>query len=255
MSAAPGAGRAPLRKEVFLKSAPRSPNGFLSALAADDFELIRPYLRTVDLVQDFVLVEVGETLERAYMPHRGVISLVVNLTKGEHVQVAMIGRDSIFGSFSALGDATALNSAVVLVPGVASTLDLDRLRAAAEQSATFRTMLVRHGLAVYAQIQQTAGCNASHTVESRLARCLLQTHDLSGGDRLVLTQESMAQMIGARRNSVSLVANMLQQANYIHYSRGHIEITNIDGLSKTSCECYATVKAQYVRLLQPRFLS
>jgi len=238
-----------------LKSAPRSPNGFLSALAADDFELIRPYLRTVDLVQDFVLVEVGETLERAYMPHRGVISLVVNLTKGEHVQVAMIGRDSIFGSFSALGDATALNSAVVLVPGVASTLDLDRLRAAAEQSTTFRTMLVRHGLAVYAQIQQTAGCNASHTVESRLARCLLQTHDLSGGDRLVLTQESMAQMIGARRNSVSLVANTLQQANYIHYSRGHIEITNIDGLSKTSCECYATVKAQYDRLLQPRFLS
>ncbi|HEY5126972.1 MAG TPA: Crp/Fnr family transcriptional regulator [Bradyrhizobium sp.] len=238
-----------------MKSAPRSPNGFLSALAADDFELIRPYLRTVDLVQDFVLVEVGETLERAYMPHRGVISLVVNLTKGEHVQVAMIGRDSIFGSFSALGDATALNSAVVLVPGVASTLDLDRLRAAAEQSTTFRTMLVRHGLAVYAQIQQTAGCNASHTVESRLARCLLQTHDLSGGDRLVLTQESMAQMIGARRNSVSLVANTLQQANYIHYSRGHIEITNIDGLSKTSCECYATVKAQYDRLLQPRFLS
>ena len=238
-----------------MKSAPRSPNGFLSALAADDFELIRPYLRTVDLVQDFVLVEVDETLERAYMPHRGVISLVVNLTKGEHVQVAMIGRDSIFGSFSALGDATALNSAVVLVPGVASTLDLDRLRAAAEQSTTFRTMLVRHGLAVYAQIQQTAGCNASHTVESRLARCLLQTHDLSGGDRLVLTQESMAQMIGARRNSVSLVANTLQQANYIHYSRGHIEITNIDGLSKTSCECYATVKAQYDRLLQPRFLS
>ena len=238
-----------------MKSASPSPNGFLSALAAADFELIRPYLRTVDLVQDSVLVEVGEALKRAYLPHRGVISLVVNLTRGEHVQVAMIGRDSIFGSFSALGDATALNSAVVLVPGVASTLEVDRLRAAADQSATFRTMLVRHGLAVYAQTQQTAGCNAAHTVESRLARCLLQTHDLSGGDKLALTQESMAQMIGARRNSVSLVANTLQQANYIHYSRGHIEITNIDGLSKTSCECYTTVKAQYDRLLQPRSLS
>ncbi len=91
-------------------------------------------------------------------------------------------------------------------------------------------------------------------MESRLARCLLQTHDLSGGAKLVLTQESMAQMIGARRNSVSLVANTLQQANFIHYSRGHIEITNLDGLSKTSCECYATVKAQYNRLLRPRCL-
>jgi CRP-like cAMP-binding protein len=238
-----------------LDSAPRSPNGFLSALNSDDFELIRPYLRTVDLDQESMLVEVGEPLRRAYLPHKGVISLVVKLAKGENVQIAMIGRDSVFGSFSALGDPIALNSAMVMVAGIASALDVDRLRAAADQSATFRTTLVRHGLAVYAQIQQTAGCNAAHTVESRLARCLLHAHDLSGGAKLVLTQEAMAQMIGARRNSVSLVANTLQQANFIQYSRGHIEILNIEGLIKTSCECYATVKAQYNRLLRPRCLS
>ena len=234
-----------------MDSAPRSPNGFLSSLSADDFELIRPHLRTSELNQDMVLVEVDETLKRAYLPHRGVISIVVKLARGEHVQIAMVGRDSIFGAFSALGDAVALNSAVVLVPGTASTIDLDQLRGAADRSPTLRVMLARHGLAVYSQIQQTAGCNASHTVESRLARCLLHTRDLSGSDKLVLTQEAMAQMIGARRNSVSLVANTLQQANFIHYSRGHIEITNLDGLIKTSCECYATVKAQYTRLLHP----
>ena len=234
-----------------MDSAPRSPNGFLSALTADDFELVRPYLRTVDLAQESVLVEVDETIKRAYLPHRGVISLVVKLAKGESVQIAMIGRDSIFGTFSALGHPTALSTAVVLVPGIASTVDADRIRAAADQSATFRTALVRHGLAVFAQIQQTAGCNAAHTVESRLARCLLHTRDLSGSNNLMLTQESMAQMIGARRNSVSLVANTLQQANFIHYSRGHIEITDLDGLSKTSCECYAMVKAQYERLIHP----
>ena len=235
-----------------MDSAPRSPNGFLSSLTADDFELVRPHLRTADLTQDLVLIEVDETLKRAYLPHKGVISLVVKLARGEHVQIAMVGRDSIFGALSALGDTTALNSAVVLVPGVASTIDVDLLRAAADQSASFRATLARHAQAVYAQIQQTAGCNASHTVESRLARCLLQTRDLAGSDKLVLTQESMAQMIGARRNSVSLVANTLQQANFIHYSRGHIEIVNLDGLIKTSCECYATVKSQYTRLLQPR---
>jgi CRP-like cAMP-binding protein len=213
--------------------------------------LIRPHLRTVDLSQDMVLVEVDEELKRAYLPHKGVISLVVKLARGENVQIAMIGRDSIFGAFAALGDAAALNTAVVLVPGVGSTIDLDQLRNAADQSATLRTALTRHGLAVYAQIQQTAGCNASHTVESRLARCLLQTRDLSGSDKVVLTQEAMAQMIGARRNSVSLVANTLQQADFIHYSRGHIEITNVDGLTKTSCECYAMVKSQYNRLLHP----
>ena len=235
-----------------MDSVARSPNGFLSALTADDFELVRPHLRTIDLTSELVLVEVGETLKRAYLPHSGVISLVVKLAKGEHVQVAMVGRDSIFGAFSALGDATALNAAFVLVPGIASTLDIDRLRAASDQSATFRATLTRHGLAVYAQIQQTAGCNVSHTVESRLGRCLMQTHDLSGSDKLVLTQESMAQMIGARRNSVSLAANTLQQANFIHYSRGHIEITDPDGLRSTACECYATIKAQYDRLLGPR---
>ena len=80
-------------------------------------------------------------------------------------------------------------------------------------------------------------------MESRLSRCLLHTHDLSGDYRLLLTQEAMAQMIGARRNSVSLVANTLQQANFIHYSRGHIQILNLDGLRQTACECYATVKA------------
>jgi CRP-like cAMP-binding protein len=234
-----------------LDSSPRSPNGFLASLSADDFELISPHLRTADLTHSLVVAEVNETLRRAYLPHRGVISLIVKLAHGEHVQIAMVGRDSIFGALAALGDAIALNSAVVLVPGVASTIDLDQLRAAADRSATLRTALARHGLAVYAQIQQTAGCNASHTVESRLARCLLHMRDLSGNDKLILTQESMAQMIGARRNSVSLVANTLQQANFIHYSRGHIEITNLDGLIKTSCECYGMVKAQYDRLLRP----
>ena len=233
-------------------SAPRPPNGFLCSLNADDFELIRPHLRTVDLTLDLVLVEVDDTLKRAYLPHRGVISLVVKLARGEQVQVAMIGRDSIFGTFSALGDPTALNSAVVLIPGVASTLDIDRLRAAADQSPTLRAILMRHGLAMYAQIQQAVGCNASHPVESRLARCLLQTRDLSGSDKLVLTQEAMAQMIGARRNSVSLVATTLQQANFIHYSRGRVELNDPDGLGRTACECYATVKTQYERLVHPR---
>src|SRR5260370_9248528 len=100
-------------------------------------------------------------------------------------------------------------------------------------------------------MQETAGCKASHTVESRLARCLLHTRDLSGSDKLVLTQESVAQMIGARRNSVSLVANTLQQAKFIHYSRGHIETTNLTGLSKTAGQVFATVKAHNNHYIRP----
>jgi len=231
---------------------PRPPNGFLASLSEDDFELVQPHLKTVDLTHELVLVEVDEMLRRAYLLHRGLISLFVRLARGENIHIALVGRDSIFGSFSVLGDATALNGAVVLVPGIASVIELDQLRVAAEQSATLRAELARHALAVYAQVQQTAGCNAAHTVESRLARCLLQMRDLSGSNKLILTQEAMAQMIGARRNSVSLVASTLQQANYIHYSRGHIEITSLEGLRKVSCECYAQIRTQYDRLVRPR---
>jgi CRP-like cAMP-binding protein len=232
-----------------LELTPRTANGFLSALAADDFELIRPHLKTADLLPDAVLVGAGELLRHAWLPHRGVISLFVKLSKGEHVQVAMIGRDSIFGVFSSLADPVALNSAVVLVPGVASIIELERLHAAAEQSTTLRAVMMRHGIATYAQIQQTAGCNAAHPVEARLARCLLQIHDRSGG-KFVLTQESLAHMIGARRNSVSLAASTLQQADVIHYSRGHLEIRKLDELQKSACECYALVRTQHERLLR-----
>ena len=234
--------------ETALASTPRSPNGFLSALAADDFELIRPHLRTADLIQESTLAEAGTALPCAYFPHRGLISLVTNLSKGERVQVGMIGRDSIYGAYAALGDPIALNGAVVQIGGAASVVDLERLGAAADRSARFRALLVRHELALCAQVQQIAGCNAVHPVEARLARCLLQTHDLSDG-KLTLTQETLAQMIGARRNSVSLAASTLQQASYIHYSRGHIEILDLDGLRRMACECYASVKAQHDRLL------
>ena len=173
-------------------------------------------------------------LKRAYL-RTGAISLVVKLARGEHVQIAMVGRDTISRVLGARR-CDRLEQRGGAGPGVASTIDLDQLRAAAEP-----TTPARHGLAVYAQIQHTAGCNASHTVECpgwRDACCT--TCYLSGSDKLVLTQELMAQMIGARRNSVSLVANTRRTVKVIDYSRGHIEIVKFDGLMKTSCECYAT---------------
>jgi CRP-like cAMP-binding protein len=241
----------PIRQEATVDLTSRATNGFLSALGTDDFELIRPHLRTADLLPDSAIVGAGEMLRRAYLPHRGVISVIVNLSKGDQVQVAMIGCDSIFGVFSSLGDPVALTSARVLLPGVASTIELEQLHQAADKSATLRALMMRHGLAMYAQIQQTAGCNAAHSVEARLARCLLQIHDLSGDGKFVLTQEFMAQMIGARRNSVSLVASSLQHAGVIHYSRGHIKILDLDALKNATCECYDVVKSHYERLLRP----
>jgi CRP-like cAMP-binding protein len=233
----------------FSMQPPPSPNRLLAALPAADIELLRPHLQTVTLVQEALLVAAGDRLTHAIFPHSGVISLVVSLSAGETVEVAMIGRDSVFGGAAALDGGVSLTDAVVQLPGIASTLDIERLRTVANQGVVFRTRLIRHEQALFAQAQQSAACNASHSAESRLARWLLRMHDLALVDDLPLTQDFLAQMIGVKRNSVSLVAHILQSANLIKYSRGHIKILNIDGLREISCECYAAVNAQHVRLL------
>ena len=226
-----------------------SPNHLLVALPTAAFELLRPHLETIELVQEDVLVGAGDRMTRVYFPHNGVISLVVSLASGGMVEVAMIGRDSIFGASAALDGNISLTDAIVQLPGTASTLEVGVLRTAAEQSIAFRTTLIRHEQALFAQAQQSAACNALHSAESRLARWLLRMHDLAGEDILNLTQDFLAQMIGVQRNSVSAVAHTLQQAGIIKYARGHIEITNLEALRGASCECYQAVHAQCKRLL------
>jgi CRP-like cAMP-binding protein len=228
---------------------PHSSNHLLAALPSEDFELLRPHLQKVELVQVMVLVAAGDPLARVFFPHSGVISLVVSLSAGEAVEVAMIGRDSVFGGSAALGSNISLTGAIVQLQGTASTLDVERLRTAANQSIAFRTTLFRHNQALFAQAQQSAACNASDSAEARLARWLLRMHDLSEVEVLPLTQEFLAQMIGVKRNSVSVIAHTLQQEGIIKYNRGHIDITNLQGLKEVACECYAAVNLQYRRLL------
>jgi CRP-like cAMP-binding protein len=226
----------------------RKQNGFLASLDEDDFESLRPHLRTVALTQSQQLVKIGDTIKHAFLPHNGVISLVVELDQGERVEVAMIGRDSLINHSGVFVGPTAMTNAVVMLSGVASVLDVDQLRTEAARRPALRTLLAKHVMALFVQAQQSAGCNASHVVEKRLARWLLRVRDLTGSDTFTLTQELMAQMIGARRNSVSMVANALQRSNYIRYSRGHIEITDLEGLNRTACECYGAVKQQCEKL-------
>ncbi|MES2195432.1 MAG: Crp/Fnr family transcriptional regulator [Pseudomonadota bacterium] len=184
-------------------------------MSEDDFALLRPHLRTVLLSQNVALIELGQPKINVYFPQTAIISLVVETEAGEQVEIAMVGKDSILGVFGALGEPVALIKAIVMLAGSASVIGVDAMRAAAAQSVTLREAMVRHGQALYVQAQQTAACNALHSVEARLARWLLRVRDLNGSDRFILTQEFMAQMIGARRNSVSIVANTLMQSKVI----------------------------------------
>jgi CRP-like cAMP-binding protein len=232
-----------------VSKSPRSLNRLLASLLPSDFELLRPHLKPVELINETVLFETGDPIDRVYFPHSGIISLVVELSGGQAIEAAMIGRDSMLGATSALDGQISLNKAIIQLPGSGETLDVKRFRKVADQSPVLRTMLLRHEQVLFAQAQQSAACNASHTVEARLARWLLRSRDLSGSNTLGLTQEFLAQMLGVQRSSVSPVAHALQQAGLIHYSRGIIDIINLAGLRDASCECYGTVKAQYERLL------
>jgi CRP-like cAMP-binding protein len=233
------------------RAIPQSPNQnlLLASLAKDDIAALRGHLRPIELKQGAVLFDVGDTLDRVYFVDAGIISLVVPLSSGQMIETGMTGRDSLAGGSAALDGRIALNKGIVQIAGTASWTGAARVRKLADHSAAFRNTVIRHEQLILIQAQQSAACNASHTVEARLARWLLRSRDLLGGDNLTFTQEFLSQMLGVRRSSVSIVATALQKQGLIRYRRGHIHILDLNGLQAASCECYATVKAFSKRLL------
>jgi len=221
----------------------------LASLPADTFLVISPHLKIVELKFGDVLAKAGSTIRQVYFPYSGVISLVVELEVGTMIETAMVGRDGVLNAASALDGKVSLNKGIVQVAGSAGTIEVNRLRRLANELEPFRAALIRHEQVLFAQSQQSAACNASHSVEARMCRWLLHMRDLAGNDDLMLTQEFLAQMLGVRRPSVSLVANPLQKAGLIKYSRGRVRLLDVKGLQKDACECYGTVKAHYNRLL------
>jgi len=92
----------------------------------------------------------------------------------------------------------------------------------------------------------------SHLVEARMCRWLLRLRDLAESDDLFITQEFLAQMLGARRSTVSLVAGTLQTAGLIRYARGNVRLLDVKLMRETACECYSVVNDHYDRLLRTR---
>jgi CRP-like cAMP-binding protein len=142
--------------------------------------------------------------------------------------------------------------AIVQVAGSGFALDVETARQVARDNEEFWSTIVQHEQLILAQAQQSAACNAVHNLEQRLARWLLRVRDATASDRFDLTQESIAEMLGVRRTSVSLVANALQKAGLISYRRGHISVDNLEGLRSRTCECYQAIKDRYDSVLRKR---
>jgi CRP-like cAMP-binding protein len=224
-------------------------NLLLGLLPPADLRRLEPHLKTTSLKQHDVLFEADREIRQVYFPTGAVVSLVVPLSTGEMIEAAMVGIDGIVGASAALGGKVSLSRGIVQRAGEAVVCDLDALKSAALQSPALLAQLIRHEQTVYAQAQQSAACFATHHVEARFCRWLLRARDLSDSDTLSFTQEYLADMLGVRRTSVTVVAHTLQTAGFIKYSRGRIQILNAEALGDSACECYETVKRHYEQLL------
>ena len=227
----------------------QSQNRILNSLPQNIFAAFAPHLKRVELRFGDTVAETNEPIDKVYFPDRGVISLVVALELGDTIETAMVGRDGVVNGTAALDGSVSLHRGIVQVDGEASVIMPDALRSLANEFEPLRSMLIRHEQVLFAQVQQSAACNASHSVEARMCRWLLRIHDLTGSNDMQLTQEFLAQMLGVRRTSVSVVAGMLQRAGFIRYRRGHIRLLDIEKLKSGACECYDTINNHYARLL------
>lgn len=229
----------------------QSPNHLLNILPQNIFAALQPHLKPVKLAFADVVATPDEPVSRVYFPHSGVLSLVIEFETGSMIETAMVGRDGAVNATSALDGKTSFQKGLVQVAGEATVIGPDALRRVADEFAEFRSVLIRHEQVLLAQAQQSAGCNASHTVEARMCRWLLRIRDLTQSDQMDLTQEFLSQMLGVRRTSVSLVANTLQKAGLIKYRRGHIQIVDAEKCKEAACECYEKVKERYETLMMP----
>jgi CRP-like cAMP-binding protein len=224
-------------------------NAILASLSPGDAASIRPHLRPVHLESKTVLFNPGDRIDAVWFPTGAVVSLVVGLGTGEMVEGAMVGKDGVVGAAAALDSKVALTQAIVQLPGDAFVCDGATFKGVALQSERLLSLLFRHEQAVYAQAQQSTACMAAHEVQARLCKWLLRARDLSGSDTLNFTQEFLAEMLGVRRTSVTVDAHTLQKAGFIKYSRGKIQILDVEGLHEGACECYETVRSHYASLL------
>lgn len=225
-------------------------NRLLGALRRRELDLLAPHMRKVELQRDAMLFDCGEDVITTHLPcHATMISLLVVSREGQEVEVANVGREGAIGGIVSAGFKPAYGRAVVRVPGYAFCIPTARLEEAKGQSPALADLFARYADVLLAQMMQSTACNALHGVEQRYCRWLLSTHDRAGDEPIRLTQETLAQMMGVQRTTVTAVARALQDDGLIATGRGRIEILDRPGLERRACECHDAVERHFQRLL------
>lgn len=223
-------------------STPGTGNHLLAAFPSDCIALLEHDIRHVMLPQDTLCCDAGNPIEQVYFPQSGMISCLVTTGDGEMVETASIGRGGAFGIQAGLGRRYSFARAIVQIAGRFSVIPAARLENVVSRSPMLRDLIVRYIETLWAEAQQNAACNATHDGSSRLCRWLLQCSDRIGGNQVLLTQEFLADMLGVRRTTVTLLAQELQKKGIVRYSRGRITILDRNRLEECACECYGAMR-------------
>ncbi len=224
-------------------------NHLLAALPKEEFVRLEPHLELISLQLGKVIYESGEKMTHIYFPTTAIISMLYIMENGATAEIGIAGNNGLIGSALFMGGESTSSRAVVQSTGDAIRLKAKPLQTEFDRSGLFQKLLLRYTQSLVAQISQTAVCNRLHNVDQQLCRWLLINHDQLETNKLIMTQVLIANMLGVRREGVTIAAKKLQEKGLIKYVRGTITMLNRKGLEEAACECYQIVMDEYDRLL------
>ena len=224
-------------------------NRLLAALPGEVQGRLFPFLSPVSLPLGKSVYESGDRLNHVYFPTDSLVSLLYVMENGSSAEISVVGHEGLVGVAVFMGGASTPSRAVVQSAGHAFRLSKERLKAEFDRHGDLMTLMLRYTQALITQMSQTAVCNRHHAIDQQLCRWLLLSLDRLPSNRLTMTQELIANMLGVRREGVTEAAGKLQRLGVIEYQRGRITVLDRPLLESLSCECYAVVKLETDRLL------
>lgn len=223
-------------------------NLLLAALPEADYQRLLPHLEPVQLKIGQPLYETGSQMRHVYFLATCIVSLLYVTQNGSTTETAVIGNEGMVGVSLFMGGENSHNPTMVKSAGMAYRLKESVICDEFKHCDSVQHILLRYTQALLTQITQTAACNRHHSIDQQFCRCLLSSLDRLPSNELSMTQEFIATTLGVRRESVTEAAKKLQSAGLIHYTRGHITVTDREGLEAEVCECYSVVRKVYERM-------
>lgn len=227
---------------------PRAPNRnrLLAALPLKDFERLLPHLEPVSLPLGW-MNPAGDREKYLYFVAAGSVASVHLMENGKPTAFAITGNEGAIGVGSFLSGLQLASETVVLSPGSAYRLKADLVRREFERHGALTELMLHYTAALIAEVGQNAACNRHHSVEQQLCRWILSFLDRVPSNELTITHSLIADMLGVRREGVTVAVGNLKKAGVIDCRRGHVAVLDRAGLEASCCECYAVVRSMYER--------